>query len=454
MSSCIIELNDIGLVASQPEIEPVSSAGFALLHNDQIIVGDKAFNQARLYPRQINNRFWQRLNLNPLIDQYPGARHHADLAYAHLIHLHQLAGMPNEVLFAVPSQLDREQLAVLLGVAQQCPFASVGLVDASVAGIATLPVQGLVIYLDLQLHQSVLTLVEVDKKITRKDVKVVEGAGLLSLYDQWAHLITDAFIRQCRFDPLHNASSEQALYNQLVGWSQHFATGPEADLELLNESTTHRIKIDTELLLKPVATLYQMLLNKSVSFGSTDAQLVVTHRLHGLPGFNQINPQVHLLPPDAIFKSSQQYEAQIRSSGDSVSFVTHLPANTSVPEAGAPAYRISQSAKAGVKTKPLPHLLPSHLLIDDTAYPLGSKTAYIRLAADKFQCDYNARAPYLFSIEGSTKNITLIPLSSTNVRINSKPATKDQLLYNGDIISVSDHASQLVCIRVTSEDGT
>jgi len=92
MTPCIIELNDIGILASPAELEPVSSPGYALIQQGKLVVGQAALSQAKLHPQQLNNRFWQRLGMDPISHSGEAVRHHADLAYAHLLQLHELGG--------------------------------------------------------------------------------------------------------------------------------------------------------------------------------------------------------------------------------------------------------------------------------------------------------------------------------------------------------------------------
>jgi len=81
MSPCIIELNDIGVVASSAELKPISSPGYALVQGAKLVVGEAAKAQARLHPQQLNNRFWQRLGMDPISHSGDVVRHHADLPH-------------------------------------------------------------------------------------------------------------------------------------------------------------------------------------------------------------------------------------------------------------------------------------------------------------------------------------------------------------------------------------
>ena len=95
--------------------------------------GNEARAAARLQPRDINTRYWWQLSTEALQPALGPARHTGDLVHAHLQDMHREARQPAELMLAVSGSMQREQLALLLGIVQQCPFDAVGLVNRSVA---------------------------------------------------------------------------------------------------------------------------------------------------------------------------------------------------------------------------------------------------------------------------------------------------------------------------------
>ena len=76
-----------------------------------------------------------------------------------------------------------------------------------------------------------------------KTVGVV-GSGLMALHDAWAGMIRDAFIKQSRFDPLHNAETEQFIYNRLEEWLAAVNGGNEALLEINHKGAVYQAKVN------------------------------------------------------------------------------------------------------------------------------------------------------------------------------------------------------------------
>jgi hypothetical protein len=357
-SPCIIELNDIGVVASSAELESVNSPGYVLMQAGKLVVGKAAQTQARLHPHQVNNRFWQRLSLDSISHFDDLARHHADLAYAHLLHLHELAGEPEEVIFAVPGNYSNEQLSVLLGVARQCPFQAVGLVDFAVAAAAGVELAGDVVHIDLQLHQAVLTKISVAGEIKREAVQTVEGAGLLSMYDRWAHIIADAFIEQCRFDPLHSATTEQYIYDRLPQYL--FESELLVDIEVPQGSSIHRARVERGSLLQVGANIWQQLLDRAATMGSTIDHSLMGHKWSAVPSVETFSPGSTLLTAEATASVCLEHADLIRSDGEAVSFVTRLPSLKGMPPGKS---KVTATTPAAATTA-------THVLVNSTAYPL------------------------------------------------------------------------------------
>src|SRR5690606_27732174 len=112
------------------------------------------------------------------------------------------ANKPDELLLAVSGSMQHEQLALLLGIVQQCPFTAVGLVNRSVALGSLYGQGGRLFHLEIQLHQAVISeLAERDNQMELQRTVPLPGCGLLQLQERLVELISAEFVRQPRFDP-------------------------------------------------------------------------------------------------------------------------------------------------------------------------------------------------------------------------------------------------------------
>jgi len=128
MSLLAVELNDAGLLLVRtgddgaPVLAGEESPGLAVLHEGRVHVGGDAVRRYRIAPLHAQNRFWQALSLDALPWSARGIATAADLAHAHLSALLTADARrgADELLLAVPPGYTREQLGLLVGVANEC----------------------------------------------------------------------------------------------------------------------------------------------------------------------------------------------------------------------------------------------------------------------------------------------------------------------------------------------
>ncbi|HEX2244266.1 MAG TPA: hypothetical protein VHK27_13660, partial [Gammaproteobacteria bacterium] len=121
MHTCVIEINDAAITASDGETVLLESPGYAIVERDQVLIGEAALRRMRLNPRAIYDRFWNQLSLEPLSKRHVKVQHQADLAYYHLAAIWDaIKSNVEEVIFAVPGLFSTERLRLLLGIAQAC----------------------------------------------------------------------------------------------------------------------------------------------------------------------------------------------------------------------------------------------------------------------------------------------------------------------------------------------
>ena len=160
MTIVTVELNDSEIRVARGNQVILRSAGVAVVNREGLHVGDEALKLAYLNPRETHDRHWYKLNQDALHAPARDYRHHADLVYAHLLTLYEQAGKPGELIFTVPGSYSDQQLSMLLGIVAACPFNAVGLVDTAVAGSAMIASTGPCQFLDMHLHQCVITQLE------------------------------------------------------------------------------------------------------------------------------------------------------------------------------------------------------------------------------------------------------------------------------------------------------
>lgn len=362
----IIELNDSGILVADTRGILLCEPGYARLTTSGIQTGKEALRHAFLEPQQVYHHFWNRLNLAPLANPSNQARHHADLAYNQLLALHSAGGRPQQVIFSVPGTFSREQLSILLGLAQASPFEAVGLVDSAVAALASLDETGEWLHLDLHLHQAILTRVRLGEQIERLQVQAVANAGLQAMLDSWAQHIAHLFIQQHRYDPLHTALGEQQLYDRMPDWLDALTREREITIELESQRRTCSLSLSRDSFSSSVAPVL-MNLRQAIRRQDHHAGLVVSDRLARLPCLQEQLAARLVLPTDIVAQNAYPRRDQLGPVEGGLVLHTRLPNN-----------RVHDAAPVACH----PDSTATHLLFQHRAHAIGEQL-YIGFGANE-----------------------------------------------------------------------
>lgn len=460
MATYVIELNDAGVRLATAEGCVAESPGYALLQGDRLLLGERARSEARLHPRHVQTQFWSRLSTDALPQPVPRARTVADLAYAHLLDLFADTDPTNaEVVFAVPGQFDRNQLALLLGIARECPFRAVGLVDMGVAAVAASGAgRGTAVHVDGQLHRSVITRIDADGELVRDRVDDTAATGLIGLQDAMVGLIADAFIRETRFDPLHEAGTEQRLYDSLGAWLRQLALAGEALLELDTGRNSYRVSLHQDRLVERLRPRYEQLAERLRAHAGNVTEIHLSSRLAELPGLKATlsakleGCSVIRAADDAVQHGTFAHIDRIRRDGERLAFVTRLP---NVMPAGKAARTAAPArvpvAEASPQPPPLSKastpLRPTHILVGHEAWALGSEPLTIGGPGGSFQTELPERQ---CTIRLQDDGIRLDPENGASITRNGELAEHALYLAVGEQILLEERVP-LVAIVVHTD---
>ena len=430
MSVCVLEFNDTALALGNEKGLRASSPGYANLGREPVLLGAAAQARARIDPRQTLNQFWMRLGTEPLHHARAQVRHHADLAYLQLLQLHEEAGKPEELIFAVPGSFSREQLAILLGIAQRCPFRAVGLIDAALAAASTSPIADSALHLDLQLHQCVLTqLMRDGDSLQRVGVRVLQGTGLLQMQERWARHVAAQFIQQTRFDPLHAAATEQQLYDQMPQWLDTLSEQSDVSAGLLNGGNSYHAKLRSADMLDAVRPLYLQL---SEALAGDFDTLLLSPRIARLPRIGQFIGAASALATDAVTHACLLNAAIIRSDDQALRFVTRLP---------APGSRVSaEASRPKAPASSAETVAPSHLVLGARAWRLDPGSLYLH-RDERANWQLSRRGPdhATLVLSWEANAWWLSSANGTTVQVDGVTLQRPQRVGAGTRINLPDH---------------
>lgn len=436
MNAHIIELNDSEIRVARDSWIILRSPGFAVVNKTGLHVGEDALRKAYLNPLETFNRYWHKLNLEALHTSTTLYRHHADLVHAHMLKLHEQSGRPEEVIFSVPGSYSEGQLSMLLGIARACPFTAVGLVDTAVAAAAAVAGPGEYQHIDIHLHQSVITRLSVSDSVTRTGVETVDETGLNKILTVMASLIADLFIEQSRFDPLHHAETEQALYDQLPACLNTLHDKKEFMLEIEYRNATHQAKLSRDVLLQKLQPVY----NRLADYISPSSPCIIGDRMAGLPGITGTLTAADFIKPETVFETCRKYEEFIRSSGPELRFITSLPADKTTATAGEPE---PPRQKTHTKTA-------THILFRDDAYPIGDNTVYLTKNGNVSETE---TSDVLCTVASKNGAVYLTANPGDGVLVNGNQASRSMELHAGDSIRSSTGDVYYNFIHVVTSNG-
>ncbi len=344
--------------------------GFAILEDDATLTGAAAAARVRTKPLLAHSNYWRALNTEPLTRTSRLAGTTADLAFAQASEmLAPYQSDPEGVVLAVPAGYTREQLGLLLGVIGETGVNVAGLVDAGLAASSLEPAGARVLHLDLELHQALLTVLEYvggeRPGLKRTRYEIVPRLGMLALQQTWMTLIAEEFVRKTRFDPLHEAASEQRLFDLLPGWLERLHGESPLTLPMQFGDRALEIELTREQVVAAAdahyAELVALVQNARVAGVAIDLRL--SHRIAALPGLRERfeslrDCTVRVLPQGAAALGALQYDAAVRRPADSLALVYHLP---------TPRIAGDEPVTAHVEATPAP-LRPTHVLFQGRAW--------------------------------------------------------------------------------------
>jgi hypothetical protein len=380
-----LELIDSGLLLARHRGDTgevlTEAPGLAVLDDDKTRTGNEAADRVRLKPLLAQTNFWRGLGTDPLTRPSRLVRTTADIAFAQAeAVLSEYKG--ESVLLAVPAGYTREQLALLIGVINETGVPVAGLVDAALAACSLEPAPARLLHLDLELHQAILTVLEYaggDRPgLKRSRYEIALRNGMLDIQQTLMQFIAETFIRKTRFDPLHDASTEQRLVDSLPAWLGQLRAQEQITVSMQFGDRPLEIEIERAQLIAAVERHYAELLRlvQSARVAGMQIELRLAQRIAAFPGlldrFGTLRDcEIRVLPPGAAAFGTLQNEATI-ARPDSLALVYHLPIARA---AGGEALAAQPDAT------PAP-LRPTHLLFQGRAWRISDQPLVIGWSVD------------------------------------------------------------------------
>jgi len=458
-----LELNDAGILVAGDnparlltvDGQEQESPGFAIPEKERLLVGKPASDKAHLVPFQVINRFWDQLNTEPLKQKNRHAQNHAEIAYAHLFHVWEMVKQyGDEMIIAVPNFYSREQLGLILGMAKELSIPVKGFVSLPIATSYPADPNAMLLYLDIHLHRFEIIHLHQGAYLTAKNSMIFQEINLEQLYRGWVETIAEEFVHTTRFDPLHQAATEQELYNRLTAALNSFKNQTSFLFELSHGKHSYRITLLRDVLFQKSEKIYddicRFIKKMRDDHGEKNVSTVIqtTHRVACLPGLKDKlleieNCKIIELEPGAGALGVLKLWDQLidRHFENGTSFFTRRPWQQTESET-------------------LDTIHPSHLLYRDVAYPISEKPLIIGCDQYPFGKGIRVRAK---SSDVSKKHCTvhreddriiLTDHSSQGTFLDNRQVNESAILKLGQIVSLGTSRETIRLIACLEADET
>lgn len=433
MSLALIELNDAEINVSIEGDLVSCHPGTAILQPQKLLIGQQAHEQARLQPRLRKNRFWDQLSTEPIPEATALVRHNADLAFKQLEALwDEVRARAEGIIIAVPSTFTKQDLGLILGMCQAGNIPVRSMVDLSVLTASSVPVNRAAFFLDISLHQTVLTEIKSGVALTRGTSHVLSDTGLFRIMERCANALADQFIQTNRFDPLHEAYTEQALFDQLDDWLNDPNRANEQLIDVNLEQTSYSCTATLEQLTAACSDLYPTLIQGIRTASPGKSQILVSHRMLKVPGLATslaLLPDTEITYLDAATTRSRfaAIEKALFSDLNKVSFITTLPIHNQTIKQLNNSESLSSDHLAET---------PTHLLSGHIAYSLIDRLPEIQALLRNV-------TKLAITEQG---HIQLKPAPGATIRVNTEPLITARILQSGDVIESNGQSFTIISV--------
>lgn len=455
MSLLAAHINDAGISVLSAERLLYREPGFALLEDTELATGQKAFESARIKPRRIQNRFWSELTTDALADRRFQHLSAADLASRQLEQIwHAVAASGDRLVVAVPAYMSGDNLGLFLGIAHELNVPVVGLVDAAVAATRREYAGAVPVHVDLSLHATMLSRLRQNGQVQLDRSEIIENGGLLSLYDAWIRIISDAFVKQSRFDPLHTAETEQLLLDRLSGWLADASAHDAVSLEIEYQGIAHSAELESLDLISAAAPVYQRIASqlRAIYRAEETPAIQLSDRAARMPGLAdmlaaRVGGEVFLLEPGATARGLLTRCRDMQRGDGGVTLIRQLPWDQS------PVSIRSDEA-------PIAAGQPTHLLFENTAYPIDGRLLLMgsQPVAGERWIDLRGDMPGVSrrhcSIERRNGQCIVQDYSRYGTFLNGHKIDGSAVLQVGDLVRVGSPGYEFRLITTESTDGS
>lgn len=453
MSLLAVHLNDAAISVHNADRALYREPGFALLDDDRLTTGNDAFAQARLQPRRIHNHYWSELRTEPLPDRRFRHLSAADIVSRQLEQMWQRVS-GDAVVVAVPAYMGTASLGLFLGIAAELQIPVAGMIDAAVAATRREYQDAVPVHVDLGLHAAMLTRLAQPGHVQVDRSEVIDDCGMIALYDAWIRQISEAFVQQSRFDPLHTAETEQMLQDRLEDWLIAASAGETVQMDIEYRGIAHSAGMESLELVATAAPVYHRIVSNLRALYRADETpaLQLSDRAARMPGLADIltarvGGELYVQEPGATARGLLARCGAMRPGQGAVSLVRKLPWDQ------APVAAAADSA-------PRHSGQPTHVLFNNRAYAIDGEPLVLGTQAGgagrsiELQQDMPGVSRQHCALQLDNGQCVVKDYSRYGTFLNGHRIEGSTVLQVGDLVRLGTPGYELRLITTETGDGT
>lgn len=359
------------------------------------------------------------------------------------------------VWLATPAHASAQGLRAALAIARNLSLPVDGFVDSAVASVAALGLEQSAIVLEVGLHHAAATYIDRDgAQVRRRRTAITERGGLMSFYQGWLELVSATMVKRTRFDPLHDAATEQQLFDSLAGWARDAAVFGSASAALSKGAERFEVALTRDQFAQAGESLHRELVRllHELRPAGAPVALVVPSMVAHLPGLRAeleqfIDCELIGLPDGFAALATSKLDLPERASSDPVRLLRRLPVSEQ-RDIATDASRDLLSNRQGERGS------PSHLLLNDQVYALRGEPLVIgrmpatgprTIALSEGLAGVSRRHCTLMS-EGD--EVVLVDHSVFGTFVNGERVAERVRVRTGDRVRLGDPGVELALIAV------
>jgi hypothetical protein len=452
MSVFAIELDDRAVSLARDGTVLTTAPSTVVDGSEGAIAGTSGWSELRSRPMATSSR-----HLGATLTQRNQSTRIESLVTAEL--RARLAEQPKasdeRVWIAVPARAEAKGLVAMLGIVRNLALPIDGFIDSAVVTAAALGLERNAVILELGLHHAAATAVDCEgAQIRRRRAVITERGGILELYQAWLEMVSKTMVKRSRFDPLHDAATEQQLFDAIPSLALAAAATGSSTASVTKGQVSFDVALTRDQFVQAAAPIYRSIVALLHQFRPAGAPvvIVVPGKVAELPGlrdeFEQFVGCELVSVPDgfAAAATSLLDLPQPSIEQDSVRLLRRLP----LPTAQLPSPTLNSVTREALGQRRASGPAPSHVLLDGRAYSLSGDSLVVGRAPFHITLPDGlagvSRRHCTFVHDGD--ELVLLDHSSFGTHVNGERVQERVRVYAGDRVRLGEPGVELALIAV------